>query len=89
MYIISTSQLGLIVGRKKSKFRIVLTPGSSYEDDFKTTLDPDWKIAWNERLKPHLDEFQVDGKAVGVPGFVKLLESDGETALYNEYFSVV
>ena len=52
-------------------------------------LDPDWKIVWNERLKPHLDEFQVDGKAVGVPGFVKLLESDGETALYNEYFSVV
>ena len=39
----------------KTKFRIVVTPGSSYEDDFKTAIDPDWKIAWNERVKPHLD----------------------------------
>ena len=42
----------------ESQFRIALTPGSSYEDDFKTATDPDWVIAWNDRVKPHLDEFK-------------------------------
>ena len=73
----------------KTNFRIILTPGSSYEDDFKTAIDPDWKIAWNERVKPHLDEFKVDGKPVDVSVFIKLLESDEDTALYYEYFSVM
>ena len=54
-----------------------------------TSLDPDWKIAWNERVKPYRDEFIVDGKAVGVKGFVNLLETDGDTALYNEHDSVM
>ena len=69
----------------QSQFRIVLTPGSSYEDDFKTATDPDWVIAWNDRVKPHLDEFM----GVGVPGFAKTLETDAVTALYDNYFSVM
>ena len=69
----------------KTQFRIVLTPGSSYEDDFKTATDPDWVIARKDRVSPHLEEFM----GVGVPGFAKILETDGVTALYDNYFSVM
>ena len=69
----------------QSQFRIVLLPGSSFEDDFKTATDPDWVISWNDRVKPHLDEFM----GVGVSGLVKTLEIDAVTALYDNYFSIM
>ena len=32
-----------------SQFRISLVAGSSYEDAFKTSTDPDWQAAWTDR----------------------------------------
>lgn len=75
---------------RKSQFRIIVTPGSSYEDDFKTAIDPDWATAWKDRVQPHLKEFMGDGTgAVGVPGLIKTLEKEATTAIYNEHFSVM
>ena len=41
----------------ESDFTIGLSPGSSYEDAFKTSSDPDWKRAWTERLQPYLEDY--------------------------------
>ena len=68
-----------------SPFRIILTPGSSYEDAFKTSRDPDWMVAWTDRVQPHLAEFL----GLGTSTFVELLENDDVTALYDNYFSVM
>ena len=67
----------------KTQYRIILSPGSSYEDDFKLATDPDWMTAWEDRVKPHLAEFM----GFGIPGFAKQLETDGVTAVYDNYFS--
>lgn len=68
-----------------SQFRIILTPGTSMEDAFKTSRDPDWMIAWNERVSPHLDQFSGQGTAE----FVELLKTDTTSAIYDNYFSVM
>ena len=41
----------------KSSFRIALSPGSSYEDAFKTSIDPDWMVAWTDRIQPFLPDY--------------------------------
>ena len=41
---------------ENTQFRIILLPGSSLEDDFKTSTDPIWQAAWTDRVKPHLEE---------------------------------
>ncbi len=68
-----------------SQHRIVLVGGSSYEDAFKTSKDPDWMVAWSDRVQPHLETF-VGYRA---EKFLELLETDTETAFYDNYFSVV
>ena len=66
-----------------SQFRIVLIPGTSFEDAFKTSSNPDWQAAWIDRIEPHLEEHM---------GFtnqemVDLLKTDTVTAYYDNYFS--
>ena len=67
----------------KTQYRIILSPGSSYEDDFKLATDPDWMAAWEDRVKPHLAEFM----GFGINAFAEQLETDGVTAVYDNYFS--
>lgn len=68
-----------------SPFRIILTPGSSYEDAFKTSRDPDWMAAWVDRVQPHLQEFE----GMRAAKFAEVLETDTDSALYDNYFSVM
>ena len=35
-------------------FRIVLLPGTSFEDAFKTSKNPDWQAAWTQRWDNHV-----------------------------------
>ena len=47
-----------VPGLLTTPFQIALNPGSSYEDAFKTSQDPFWQEAWNERIKPYLDDYR-------------------------------
>ena len=42
---------------KNTQFRIILRPGSTVEDAFKTSSDPIWQAAWTDRIQPHLEEY--------------------------------
>ena len=44
---------GLVVN---TQWRIILRPGSSSEDAFKTSPDPIWQAAWTDRIQPHLED---------------------------------
>ena len=65
-------------------FRISLNPGSSYEDAFKTSRDPDWMVAWTERIEPHLADYT--GRTTRL---VQLIQDESTTALYDNYFAVM
>ena len=67
----------------KSSFRIVLTPGSSNEDALKTSRDPDWMVAWTDRIQPYLEDY-VGGKV----DRLNLIMTNPTTALYDDYFSI-
>ena len=67
-----------------SQHRIIFTPGSYYETMFKTAMDPDWKIAWEDRVKPHLEA----NIGLNTAKFIALLENDPDSALYDNFFSV-
>ena len=41
---------------ENTQFRIILRPGSTVEDAFKTSSDPIWQAAWTDRIQPHLEE---------------------------------
>jgi hypothetical protein len=65
-----------------TQFRIILVPGSSFQDDFETSPDPIWQVAWTERVQPHLEEH--DGFLS--QDFADLLTMDGVSAWYTNYF---
>ena len=51
-----------------SDFQISLVPGSSYEDAFKTSIDPVWQKAWINRIQPYLEDY----RPYGVTGNIQL-----------------
>ena len=65
-----------------TQFRIILVPGSSFQDDFETSPDPIWQAAWTDRVQPHLEEH--DGFLS--QDFAGLLTMDGVSAWYTNYF---
>ena len=65
-----------------TQFRIILVPGSSFQNNFETSLDPIWQVAWTDRVQPHLEEHD------GFLGqdFAELLVMDEDSAWYTDYF---
>ena len=68
-----------------TKFRIILIPGTSFEDAFKTSTNPTWQTAWNDRVQPHLEEHA----GFSQQDFADQLTTDGESAWYNNYLSTM
>ena len=66
-------------------FRIILRPGTSFEDTFKTSKDPTWQVAWTDRVQPHLEEHVGFSKQ----DFAKKLARDGVSAWYEMYSLVM
>ena len=66
-------------------FRIILRPGTSFEDTFKTSKDPTWQVTWTDRVQPHLEEH--DG--LSLREFADKITGDGVSAWYHDYFSVM
>jgi hypothetical protein len=62
-----------------TQFRIILHPGTSMEDAFKTSRDPIWQTAWTDRVQPHLEEH--DGFVL--KDFEDKMTMDGDSAWYN------
>ena len=70
-----------------TQFQIILRPGTSFEDAFKTSPDPIWQAAWTDRIQPHLDELTTYlNLAVD---FSDKVTKDGLTAWYHDYLSVM
>ena len=68
-----------------TEFRIILTPGSSSEDSFKTSTDPNWQVAWTDRVQPHLEEHA----GFSFQDFADEISKDGLSAWFSNYFSVM
>ena len=66
-------------------FRIILIPGTSYEDAFKTSRDKDWQAAWTGRVQPYLAE----NKGLPKDALVEIMSRETTTALYDNYFSIM
>ena len=70
---------------KNTPYRILLIPGTSFEDSFKYSKDPVWQTAFKNRIEPYLSEHEgLDRDA-----FMNILLNDDTTAYYDNYFSVV
>ena len=67
-----------------TQIRILLTPGTSFEDSFKTATDPNWQAAWTDRVQPHLEEH----KGFGPFDFADKMTKDVQSAWYDNYFAV-
>ena len=67
-----------------SPFRIILIPGTSFEDVFKTSKDKDWMVAWTDRVQPYLEENRGLSKDL----LVAKLKKETTSALYDNFFSI-
>ena len=70
-----------------TQFRIILVPGTSLEDDFKTSTDPIWQAAWTDRVQPHLEEHV--GYLLSDPKFADKLAKEEYSALYDSYMGTM
>ena len=68
-----------------TKFRIILIPGTSFEDTFKTSTDQNWQVAWTDRVQPHLEEHED----LAMEEFVQKVAIEVGSALYDNYFAVM
>ena len=68
-----------------TQFRIILRPGTSFEDAFKTSPDPIWQAAWIDRIQPHLEEYGYDMDV----DFSDKVTKDELTAWYHDPSSVM
>ena len=66
-------------------FKIELIPGTSFEDAFRYSPDPDWQKAYDERIEPYLENY------VGLErvDFMENLKNDPTASYYDNYFSVM
>ena len=62
-----------------TQFRIILRPGTSMEDAFKTSRDPIWQSAWTDRVQPYLEEHDD----FVLQDFADKMTMDGDSAWYN------
>ena len=69
----------------QTSFKIILIPGSAFEDAFKLSKDLDWKLAWTQRVQPYLEE---NKKYPNRDALVQLTSQDSKTALYDFYISI-
>jgi hypothetical protein len=70
---------------RDSDYRIAVTPGSSQEDYFKFSKDPDWVVAYTQRITPYLEEYSI--VANGTIMDMSILDSGTDTAVYMDYFT--
>ena len=70
---------------RNTPFRILFIPGTSFEDSFRYSKDPDWMYAFENRIEEHLEEHQGLGRG----DFLEILKVDAVSAYYDNYFSIM
>ena len=68
-----------------TEFRIILRPGTAFEDAFKTSPNQNWQAAWTDRVQPHLEEHV----GLSLQDMVDKMTRDEESAFYDNYFGVM
>ena len=68
-----------------TQFRIIIAPGTSYEDTFKTSTDPIWQTAWTDRVQPYLEEHVGFMDA----DFADKIQKEGLSAWYENKFAAM
>ena len=68
---------------EKTNFRIVVLPGSYYEDVFKYATDYHFEMAWKERIQPFLHEYKDNnGHMIQYP------LADPSVAFYTSFLAI-
>ena len=70
-----------------TEFRIILRPGTAFEDAFKTSPDQNWQGAWIDRVQPHLEEHV--GYRLSDPRFADKIANEELSALYDSYIGTM
>jgi hypothetical protein len=65
-----------------TEFKVVLTPGSSSEDQFKLSKNPLWKKIHKSRIEPYIPDY-----IEAFPNLIELILDDKESALYYNHLS--
>ena len=68
-----------------TQYKILLIPGTSFEDSFRYSKDPVWQTAFKERIEEHLPDHNNFDRI----DFMNILLEDGTAAYYDNYDSVV
>ena len=68
-----------------TQLRILVRPGTSHEDYFKFSQNPDWQAAWIDRVQPNLEE----SAGLLTEDVAEKMTRDGESAWYNNYFATM
>ena len=67
-------------------FRLALIPSTTYEDNFKYSRDPLFKNIYEERIKPHLEDYSSYENYL--TDMVHFIREDFATALYDGYIPI-
>jgi hypothetical protein len=68
---------------KSTDYRVAVNPGSSQEDSFKLSNDPNWALVYTERIEPYLEEYRKYKPIYDM----SILDNDTKTAVYCDYFT--
>ena len=68
-----------------TQYRIILAPGTSYVDDFRTSTDPIWQAAWTDRVQPYLEEHVGFMDA----DFADKIQKEGLSAWYDLMYAAM
>ena len=71
---------------RNTKMRIALVADSSWERDFKDTLNPTWQKIYSERIQPHLEEYSAHSSNAAWGDMNYFLMNDYDTALYSALY---
>ena len=68
-----------------TQYKILLIPGTSFEDSFRYSKDPVWQTAFKDRIEEHLPAHNNLDRI----DFMNILLEDGTAAYYDNYDSIV
>ena len=71
-----------------TNFRISLIPNSAQVDDFAQSTNPLFQKIFEERFKPHLQEY-LDYPILSVEDNINFIRNDSKTAVYALYGTVM
>jgi hypothetical protein len=69
-----------------SNFRLAVVPSTFFEDTFRYSRDPLWKKIFEERVEPHLEEYNAYPQASS--DITYFIRNDYSTAVYDTFVAM-